>query len=78
MIEAFGTGFTRVFELYNDSNINYEFGNLHHGFEFSFLRTNDVLKEFENVLKELNSTEALIYQLLKNDGNLNSQEIAEK
>lgn len=86
-IEAFGTGFKRVFDLCKKYEIQYEYKNDEIGFYFEFLRnpnpnfdkifeTNDTITIQK---EELNKTENILTQYMKNHENkiINATKVAQ-
>lgn len=68
-IEAFGTGFKRVFDLCKENDVDYFYRNEGLGFSFTFKRGNTSLLKENNIIKEynvmLNSTDREIYDYIK-------------
>lgn len=80
-IEAFGTGFKRVFELCKSNNINYNYGIDGIGFYFEFFRnnvSNDIINDTINdtIRNDLTPVENSLYQFILNNGILNSINVA--
>ena len=81
-IEAFGTGFKRVFELCKANNIQYNYGIDGIGFYFEFLRNNfstGILNDVINdtIKTELTNFENNLYSfMVTNNGRLNNVNIA--
>ena len=77
-IESFGTGFSRVFSLCNKHNIETRYANNDFGFVFEFIRTADVLINVsESDLINLNDTEVMVFEVIKNHRKVNKSEIAQ-
>ncbi len=76
-IESFGTGFGRVFKLCDKENIKYLYHNNEFGFVFEFLRKQNVsINEPINVSINLNETETLVFNIIKNHKFINKNKIA--
>jgi ATP-dependent DNA helicase RecG len=72
-IEAFATGFRKVFSLCTDAEIHYSYHNEEHGFVFEFNRKSLF---YENELSTLKDTELAVYQLIKADAKITIESIA--
>lgn len=80
-IEAFGTGFKRVFELCKSKNVNYNYGIDGIGFYFEFMRnnvSNDIVIDTTNdtINNNLNDFERTLYQFILKTGRLNNINVA--
>ena len=87
-IEAFGTGFRRVFELCKSNNINYNYGIDGIGFYFEFFRNNASNNTINDTINDTNDTindtkkydlkafENELYQFILINGRLNNIKVA--
>ena len=73
-VEKSGTGFQRVNELCNEFGITWDYRKEAYGFFFEFIRTNVHLNVHLN--ERLSETEQIVYNLIKNNSNINKHEIA--
>lgn len=76
-IDAFGTGFERVFKLCNKDRYRYE--NTSYGFTFEFIRKSEninIAKENSFEYKVLSNDEMLVLDLIKNNGRYRKEDIA--
>lgn len=75
-IDAFGTGFERVFNLCK--NIGYEYNDSQFGFTFEFLRSqNDTINDMINdTISELSVDEQKVYELIKAGRHYSKAELA--
>lgn len=80
-IEAFGTGFKRVFDLCRSNNVNYNYGIDGIGFYFEFFRnnvSNDTINDTINdaIKNDLTDVENQIYKFILRNGRLNNVKVA--
>lgn len=71
-IDAFGTGFERVFHLCGENR--YRYSNNQFGFTFEFIRSNDSINE--SISDHLSKTDKSVYELLRKDQRYSKNEIA--
>ena len=76
MIETFGTGFRRVFDLCSRQGVKYEYRNEGSGFSFTFIRRETIMLQRYTALRDeaadeiidgLSLTENAVYQLVKGE-----------
>ncbi len=75
LVEAFGTGFKKVFMYAKNQNIRINYFNNSQGFTFEFMRTQIVPIKDENVPIKLNDTENAVYHLLIKNSALTGDEM---
>lgn len=73
-VEKSGTGFQRVNQLCNESNISWNFRKEAYGFFFEFIRMNIHLDVHLN--EELSDDEQIVFNLIKNNSNISKSELA--
>ena len=75
-IDAFGTGFERVFRLCGENG--YRYSNNQFGFTFEFIRSNDTANDTINdtINRPLSNVEAEVLSILKNDSRITKSAIA--
>jgi len=77
-IEAFGTGYSRAFDLCDKAGIGYEYKNTITGFEFSFKRTLLPTSIKDSVGLRFNKTEKMVYDYLKVEPYVTAEELSTK
>jgi len=76
-IEAFGTGFHRVYSLCKAADVKYRYSNEIEGFQFEFIRSIITpTASGENIAIKLTGIELRIYQLIKENGDITAPRIA--
>ena len=80
-IEAFGTGFKRVFDLCKSNGVKYNYGIDGIGFYFEFFRnnvSNDIISDTINdtIKSELTDIENALYKFILNNGRLDNITVA--
>jgi ATP-dependent DNA helicase RecG len=75
-IERYGTGFRRAFSICDDMGIKYQYHDTKQGFVFEFMREALYSDDFANGVA--NATELAVLELLKQDGTLTLDEMANR
>ena len=77
-IDAFGTGFERVFRLCGENS--YRYNNNAFGFTFEFIRSNDSINDLinESITEELTRNEKAVFEVLDSAQKYSKSEIAGK
>ena len=84
-VEKSGTGFKRMSEVCKNFNLKWDYKSTAYGFLFIFYRNNEAIKidkneimPLDNLLNNLNKSEAEVYLIIKNNRKITREEISIK